>query len=250
MRHEEIERFYKHHYFTSHRDVGGIKKLVGDVAVLVYFVNDSESAWTEFAKRKFKETNRAALQLIVRTARSRGVDLKMRISYREASATGICTPHNYYLWSKDIVAKGGIPNIPAYQQKYEAVNRCTEVPILFVLNKDFRSGAVAVDWEARMQGEMSIISSKAGKHTIVHELLHQFGAMDLYYPKEVDDLIRNMRYESVMSTADSLYIDSLTSYLIGWTDEIDVAAEQILERTKHLTKEYMYNAIRIEHEKG
>ena len=121
---------------------------------------------------------------------------------------------------------------------------------MFVFNKPFRSGAVSVDWQSRMHGEMSIISSEYTKHTIVHELLHQFGAVDLYYPREVNDLIQKMNYASVMATTASLHIDSLTSYLIGWTEEIDAAAVQILERTKHFTREYMFSAIRREHQKA
>ena len=245
MRHEDIQRIYKNHYFTSRRDMGGVKKLVGDVVVIVYFLNDIESTWTAGAKEKFKETNRAALQYILQSARSRGIDLKIRISYKEATVPADCEPENYYNWSKTVIA-----GIPAFQQKYEAANNCTEAPILFVLNKKFRSGAVSVDWESRMAGEMSIISSKATKHTIVHELLHQFGAMDLYYPAEVSKLIKAMGYDSVMGTTVSMHMDSLTTYLIGWSEEIDDATVCFLEKTKHLTKGYMYSAARKEYGKG
>jgi len=53
-----------------------------------------------------------------------------------------------------------------------------------------------------------------------------------------------------MATANTTYIDSLTAYLIGWTKEIDTSAVYILERTKHLTREAMIEAIQREYTKG
>ena len=215
MRHEEIQRIYKNHYFTSRRDMGGVKKLVGSVDVIVFFVNDSRSTWTLRAKEKYKASQKEAMQYVLKNARAKGVALSIRNAYVDATVPINCTTENYPTWSKTIISKYGSPDIPSYQIKHESVKRCTEAPILFVFNKPFRSGAIAVDFPARMQGEMSIISSQADTHTIVHELLHQFGAADLYYPAEVDRLIKRMGYSSIMATRRSMLIDSLTSYLIG-----------------------------------
>lgn len=247
MRHEEIQRIYKNHYFTSRRDMGGVKKLVGSVDVIVFFVNDSRSTWTLRAKEKYKASQKEAMQYVLKNARAKGVALSIRNAYVDATVPINCTTENYPTWSKTIISKYGSPDIPSYQLKHESVKRCTEAPILFVFNKPFRSGAIAVDFPARMQGEMSIISSQADTHTIVHELLHQFGAADLYYPAEVDRLIKRMGYSSIMATRSSMLIDSLTSYLIGWTEEIDGPATQILEQTKHLTRDYMFAAARKEY---
>lgn len=246
MRHEEIQRFYKDHYFTARRDMGGVKKLVGSVDVIVFFVNDSRSSWTVKAKEKYKASQKEAMQYILKCARAKGVSLSIRNAYVDVTVPINCTTDNYPTWSKTIISKYGSPDIPSYQLKHEAVKHCTEVPILFVFNKPFRSGAIAVDWAARMQGELAIISSQADMHTIVHELLHQFGAADLYYPAELDRLVKAMGYSSIMGSR-SMTIDSLTAYLIGWTEEIDASAVQILERTKHFTREYMFAAARSEY---
>jgi len=250
MRHEDIERIYKNHFFTAHRNMGGVRELVGSLDVIVFFVNDSQSTWTDYAKRKYRKVQKAAMQELLRTARSKGVALTIRNAYVDASVSMCCTRDNFQVWSKEIISKYGTPDIPAYQRRHEAVKQCTEVPILFVFNKPFRSNAVMVDWKTRMVGEMSIISAPCTVHTIIHELLHQFGAVDLYYPREVKDLVQRLNYESVMATATSTYIDSLTAYLTGWTKEIDTSAVYILERTKHLTREAMIEAIQREYTKG
>ena len=239
MRHEDIQRIYKGHYFTSFRNMGGVRELSGSVDVIIFFVNDSQSTWTERDKQRYRNTQKAAMHLLLEGAKKRGVPLQIRNAYVDASVPMNCTRDNKNIWSKAIISRYGVSDIPAYQDKHEAVKRCTEVPILFVFNKSFRSSAVSVDWLSRTHGEMSIISSDYSIHTIAHELLHQFGAVDLYYPAEVLKLVQRMGYDSILATHSSTRIDSLTAYLIGWTKEIDASAVQILERTKHLTREYM-----------
>ena len=247
MQHDEIQKRYPNHFFTARRGKGSVRKLAGKIDVLVFFVNDSQSRWTELAKQRYRKTQKAAMQTLVRMARSKGVQLQMRNAYIDATSSMECYPANYNTWSKEIVAKYGRPAVAAFQDNYEVSNRCDEAPIIFVLNKSFRSGAISLDRDCSVQGEMSIISSDFTEHAIIHELLHQFGAMDLYYPRELKNLVERMNYESVMATAGCMHFDSLTCYLIGWTDEIDFPTVQILERTKHYTREYMTAVIKSEY---
>lgn len=247
MRHEEIQRIYKNHYFLSFKDMGGVRELVGNVDVIVFFVSDSQSSWTDSAKKKYRETHYDAMQYVQRTARQKGVSLQIRNAYVDASLSIDCLPENYSLWSTEIIRRYGVTDIPAYQSRHEAVKQCTEVPILFVFNKPFRSRAACADWATRTRGEMSLISSQYSKYAIIHELFHQFGAVDLYYPASVEALVKRLNYPSVMASYGSMYIDSLTSYLIGWTDEINSSAVQILERTKHFTRDYILAEMRKEY---
>ncbi len=247
MRHEDIQRIYKDHFFTYRRNMGRVRTLTGSLDVIVFFVNDIQTVWTDRAKAQYKATQKSAMQFVLRNARQRGIPLQIRNAYVDATVRMVCTPDNFQTWSKSIIQKYGTSDVFSYQQKHEQVKRCTEAPILFVLNKPFRSSAISTDWQSRMYGEFAIISSQCTEHTIVHELLHQFGAMDLYYPREVQSLVERMNYTSVMGSH-SMYIDSLTAYLIGWTDEIDAATVQFLEKTKYLTREYMFEAARKEYQ--
>lgn len=249
MRHEEIQRIYKNHYFLGFRDMGNVKKLVGKVDVVVCFVNDKQSTWTAQAKQQYKQTQLEAMRYIQRTAHSRGVNLQMRNAYIEATVPMTCGRDNYVEWSKAIVNQCGSPDLYSFQRSFKIKNKCDEAPILFVWNNKFRSSAYRTDWETRLFGEMARISAPATVHTIVHELLHQFGAQDLYYPIELENLVKKLNYASVMATYDSQYIDSLTSYLIGWSNEIDRSAVKILECTKHLTEASIIAAIRREHQR-
>lgn len=242
MRHEEIQRIYKNHYYTAFRDMGGVRKLVGKVDVLIFFVTDPKSQWTERAKQKYKQTQKKAMEILLKSARSRGIDLHLRNAYAQATVAMECTRENFREWSNRIISQYAT-DIPTYQCRHESTMNCTEVPILFVFNKPFRSYACQVDWLTRSHGELSAISSDYDVHTIIHELLHQFGAQDLYYPKEIKDLVTRLRYSSVMHSHASVTVDSLSAYLIGWTDEIDLSAVRILEKAKNYTREFMMKEI-------
>ena len=218
--------------------------------MIVFFVSDTQRIWTDSARKRYRTAQKTAMQTLLRAARKWDVDLQIRNAYVDVTLPMICMPDNYDVWSKNIISKYGTLDIPAYQRKHEAVKQCTEAPIIFVLNKPFRSRAVTVDWLTRMHGEMSLISSDYDVHTIMHELLHQFGAMDLYYPKKVSDLVKQMGYKSVMHIHSSTDIDSLTAYLVGWTDEIDTHAAIILDRTKHYTREDIAAFIREKYQKA
>ena len=250
MWHDDIQRKYKNHYFTSFRNMGGVKEFSGSVDVIVFFVNDSRSTWTEAARQRYRTVQKAAMKMLLDEARKRGVSLTIRNAYVDATVPMNCTRDNKDIWSKSIISRYGVADIPSYQSRHEAAKHCTEAPILFVFNKPFRSSAVPVDWLSRLHGEMSLISSDCDVHTIAHELLHQFGAVDLYYPAEVYRIVQRIGYDSIMATHNSTNIDSLTAYLIGWTDHIDSAAAAILEQTKHLTREYMIEEIRRQYQKS
>lgn len=250
MHHAEIQRIYRNHYFTSFRNAGGVKQFSGSVDVIVFFVSDNHSTWTESDKQRYRKTQKAAMKLLLDEARKRGVSLCIRNAYVDAAIAMNCTRHNEAVWSKAIINRYGASDIPAYQRTHEAVNRCSEAPILFVFNKSFRSSAVSVDRQSSAFGELSVISSDCGVHTIAHELLHQFGAVDLYYPAEVLKTVQQMGYDSIMAAHSSTHIDSLTAYLIGWTDEIDTAAARILDCSRHLTREYMIAEIQRQFQKN
>ena len=246
VKHEEIQRVYKDHIFLSYRNVGGSRKLVGDVVIVVFLVNDSESHWTDADKKRYKALHLAAMRTLKRAATQHGVNLRLRNAYAEVTLPMDCSRENYAQWSQSVIQQYGKKTIPDYQKAYKANYKLDEAPILFIFNKPLRSMAVSVTADTRGYGELAMITSQCRQRTIIHELLHQFGARDLYYPLELRDLVSRMCYSSIMAADSTYVIDPLTAYLIGWTDEIDWAAEQILNCTKHYTHESMREMIKAE----
>ena len=239
MKHEDIQRIYSKHILLANRNEGGVKRLAGDVVVVVFFVNDAESRWTQRDKQLYRSKLEEAFRFIVSSAKKRGVRLRMRIACGDATVNQKCDPRNYTDWSKKIIQNHRFGNVLQYQNGYKAHYGCDEAPVFFVFNKDFRSFASMADAASRGCDELSIISSYVEPSVIAHELLHQFGANDFYYIDEIKDFLRQRQYSSVMGPRQEMYIDSLTAYLIGWTSEISSDAVGILERTKHITRAEM-----------
>ena len=80
---------------------------------------------------------------------------------------------------------------------------------------------------------------KYSYHTIMHELLHQFGAIDLYYPKTVSRWSKQLLGKSIMREYDGTIVDELTAYLIGWIDSVSEETFAFLQNTAAITsKEY------------
>ena len=243
MKHEEIQRKYKNHIFLSFIGAGGSKKLVGDVIVNVFFVNDSNSTWTESARNAYKENHYSVLRFLVKSAKKFGVDLSIRSAFGSGTVSMVCNSDNSEKWSREIVEQYGRKSLLEYQKGYKLNFSCDEAPIIFVFNKPFRDYAFSSNSITQQLDEFSVVSSPFEQRTIMHELLHQFGARDLYFPKDLKELVREMGYSSVMAEDSTCWIDSLTAYLIGWGSEIDSSAVQILDKMKNLTHESYYETV-------
>ncbi|MBE6762087.1 MAG: hypothetical protein E7551_07340 [Ruminococcaceae bacterium] len=246
MTYQEIQREFSDHLFLSYREIGGSKKLVGDIIVIVFFVDDNQSSWTEEAKKQFIEKHNSAMQILLRLAKKNGVNLKIRNAYGDITIPLNCTKDNYLEWSDSAVKRYNASNINEYQKIYKDYYKCDECPILFVFNKSFRSCAISVNPLTQKYAELSIISYDCRTGSIIHELLHQFGAADLYFPSELKALVQKMNYESIMLTSSQHYIDSLTAYLIGWKNEVNDSAATILRKTSHYTFDLLSDLIEQE----
>ena len=103
---------------------------------------------------------------------------------------------------------------------------------MFVLNKTGRASASIsnVEWITMFH--------KSGYNGFQHELLHVFGAKDFYYPKEVEQWATKHFPESIMNSSDE-EVDTLTAYLVGWTDTVADNAIAFLKDSIAITESYM-----------
>ena len=246
VKHAEIQNRYKNHIFLSYRETGGSRSLTGDVIVIVFFVNDSCSQWTEAAKNNYIAKHVSAMRILVNSAYKANVQLEIRNAYADLQVDMDCTLDNYSEWSKRIISQYRNENILEFQKYYKEKYGCKECPVIFAFNKPFRDYSVSTNTKTQKYDELSVVSSDSGERTIIHELLHQFGARDLYFPQELREMIVKMGYLSIMSADSSFCFDSLTSYLIGWSDEIDNSGVRILETMKHYTYKTLTEAVRKE----
>ncbi|MBR2889956.1 MAG: hypothetical protein IKC09_06760 [Oscillospiraceae bacterium] len=246
MRHEEIQKLFADHVYLSYRNQGGSRKLVGHIGLVTVFVDDNRSRWTASDKARFKDNLNHGLYQLRLEANVRHVPLRFSCEFLDATLAMDCTKDNKDEWSVQSLKQntGLWESVFNYQKRYKETHQVDEAPILFAFNRPLRSWARNTNW--LYQGEYSMVNSDDAPEDLMHELLHQFGACDFYYPKEVSVLLTKMGYFSVMHSRVIFCVDSLTAYLIGWTEEIDEKAVQILQKTKHYTEEMFYQFIHEE----
>lgn len=100
--------------------------------------------------------------------------------------------------------------------------------ILFCFNKSGRSYAEAAAEEGAP--EYAVIYEH-DVSTYMHEMLHLFGTMDYYYPEEVKTVAEKYFSGTIMATGTKPVVDSLSAFVVGWTDEVSDEGLAFLEET-------------------
>jgi len=135
-------------------------------------------------------------------------------------------------WYSNLISEIYIQyNIDSIIEKYSADN----ISFLITTNEigksyasltltDDSSNEFAVIFDSR--GDLDGIGDRAGSFTYAHEILHLFGAIDLYtFTDERLELAENYFPEDLMLkhqlAAYYSTISNLDAYLIGWTDFLD-----------------------------
>ena len=143
-------------------------------------------------------------------------------------------------------------DIGSLLERYNADNYA----FIMHINKPGRSYAQPIsyeyrDWFAYKYGELTpefcvifnrnrLTLRETVPHTYAHEVLHLFGAIDLYYPNNPlderfqlaleyapDEIMRRLHDDISRNT-----ISNLTAYLIGWTDHLEERYKVFIEEYK------------------
>jgi hypothetical protein len=146
--------------------------------------------------------------------------------------------------SLPIKEKEGLPEIQNPRNKERLVaylrdeNNVESVALLFMVNNYYKTDiSVAMNTMSTQDVEFAIVSYKYPSE-IAHNLLHLYGAADMYRTiyrqndKKIkflesefpDEIMRDPYGKNIWS----LEISSYTKYLIGWTNEIDYRYEAYL----------------------
>lgn len=231
MNAQDIQAKYGKHPLLKGKNRGDATELSGKTVVIVFLVDDKTSKWNDAVRDKFMKTHDSAMETLLKVAKKYPISLTIQTVFEEMALPIDCTGDNTKVWIDQILQRYNRKFFGGFKKHYKESCGYDQVAVAFVFNKPFRAYASP----ERSMHEYSVIHSNNNTGTIVHELLHQFGAADLYYPKEVKDIVLRRYYPTVMHSGSAKDIDPLTAYLIGWSDEIDDKTAQLLEDTKHLT---------------
>ena len=249
MTRTEIMARYGNHYIFDEMYFGSSKTMRGDVTVIFFYINDVDSRWTEAEIEKHQATCNEGLKFIQQIANADYVNLKLRIASKALDIPSNYKMENREQMVREALSRFSVSTASQYQDRYENKFDIDEAPIIFVVKEKFRSYAATASEHYPWVDEYSVVSCDCSPSTVAHELLHQFGARDYYYPQNIQKLATKYFPNSVMNVGVPTKIDSLTKFLIGWTDEIDSSAVSFLEASKFTTHEDVMKALQDEWKK-
>ena len=247
---DPLEKYRRHVAFMA-QNQGCSLYCRGKIVLRVFFVDDVESCWTDEARMQFKRMVSLSVDKLLADSKCDGVSMEFLAVYADKCVSrAVEPPKAPRLWIDEIFGTSGIVED---QGRFRTAIECDESPIIFAFNKEFRSCAHMSEGQpnvGRNHPEWSMVSYQQSEdervtvHTIVHELLHQFGAPDLYYPKRVTEAAEKCLGESIMNRG--MAIDDLTRVSIGWRDKLTDKAIAFLEATKGVTEAQVIKARREE----
>ena len=223
---------YDRHLLLGCRNYGACRTMTGKVVLTMVMVDDDGASWTEAALAAYKKEQEETTAKLLADARRYGVQLDISIRYIRCKTTGTVSMTTYNEWSERAIKAAGLGDsstlIPRLKQQYGA----KEAPVLFCVNYEGRS--FAIEWNQGDYFEYAVLYSAHADYR--HELCHLFGAVDLYAPASIEKAAQKHMPHSIMISSE-YGVDSLTAYLMGWTDTVAPDAMALLKETVGITKE-------------
>lgn len=213
----------KDHPMLGNMGKGACTQLTGEVSVLVLFVDMDGFLWTEDDCQAQKGKVLSALEVLSAMAEPYGKSVSFEtVDAKTKAETDPVEDYDMFL-----------TECLANMEDAEAHNRQEEKNCftLLCLKQEGRAGAHADTLYCLSESVLSYIDDD--KMVLAHEILHLFGAKDYYFPDAYAEKARVYFPTSLMlKTREESEVDSLTAYIIGWTDEPDENAIQFLKATE------------------
>ena len=236
-----LDKSYDSHVFLASRGYGDSFSLTGDVVVNIVFVNDPEAQWTDAGRSNVMLQIMSQTIMLKEAAAEYGAELNLNPTYHYVTVDVVYDAENYHEWAEAVLQEMGYTadNASSLAKKNRNVK---EAPYMFCTPRDGRSFARAVEKDGVF--EYGILYADGAAYA--HELSHLFGAEDFYYPEQVKALAEDCFGKSIMLDSADHIFDSLTAYLVGWTDEVSEEALRFLDETAWITKDIRQQQYREE----
>ncbi len=221
-------------FYLAGRGVGACRALVGTVDLLTVFLKRSPDDWSATAKERYFAAVSQAADLLMREAKRYGAPLTVRRLHLETTVPETAKPTDGYALVKDFFHA---ETVDALKERYKSKTGASETPILLALRGKGRSFAYKKNSvEHHSTQEISVlffeesVDTARASRVIAHELLHQFGAVDYYFPQRVKETAEKYIVDSIMGVGKPI-VDDLTAYLIGWKDTVSASSYWFLKHT-------------------
>lgn len=226
---------FDEHLAFRRRGGGTCKMLIGQVTMRIVYVNTPDALWTDAQKAEWLKTANEAIGILNDNAKEYD---------REVTANFI--EFQVFFETDEIEDFDGFVLDCLLQNKELKENAILledeeNVFTVFCFLNERRSLAYA-DWDSILTESIVANSHDTGME-LAHEILHLFGAVDLYFPADFQIAAMTYYPDSIMTaTTGSKTVDSLTAYSVGWTNELDETALMFLSDTDHVSQDTLDEA--------
>lgn len=225
---------------ASRRDSGSARKLIGPVVIQHIFLTDEDSDWPMEMQMQARRRTERASEFLLGEAEKYGVKLSIAHRWTVAPPQPSPVPVDMFAspdWMENAVGTLNHSSVNRLVRAVVAEHPGSQVAVFFHVNKSADSYSLAHygGVSDRFHGERAVIFSRyrdsrpTAAATIAHEILHCFGAGELYFPfdrtPDRKRLARKLFPNDVMYRVEydifSLEIGAWTAYRIGWIGELD-----------------------------
>jgi len=229
---------------VSKRDTGSAKVLEGVVLVYSIFLFDDQSVWTESDKSEATDKLRRSFDFITLQSRKHGKDVTFVEDYSKDLRASFRIPTDAHVdpkWTEHAIVSATHECGEKLVHRLRSETKPDSVIICLHVNKPALSYNLAYYERVarRYSAERMVCFShypdgrKTSAATYAHEILHLFGAGDLYFPYDADSIRKERASRlfpnDVMYRVDydltQLDVGLFTAYRVGWIGRLDPTLE-------------------------
>lgn len=229
-------------FFLKSRDVGASRKLWGKIGVVTCYIKRGGRPWLESDKRAYDAAMVKAIDWLHSEARRWHVPLHIDRYYYEIDVPEDANPSETFNHVKGFLNSD---TMEIAQEALEKRMEYDEMPFIFAYPERGRSFASSQWRDCNFyanENSTVFVHRDIDYGTIVHELLHQFGGQDFYFPERVKERATYYYKNSIMGVGNK-EVDDLTAYLIGWKNTISNVTYWFLRDTNWITVEEYYKLL-------
>ena len=220
---------------TSRRNAGSAALLDGPTLVYQVFVCDPKSSWNEKRKEEIQGRVNEALEFL----RAQGLKYQQRVEIAQQFGKPVTLDEEIpsdsqadSAWTDRTIQKASGLDCAELIEKIRAQQQMKSVLLMLHVNKPGRSYNISYyrGVPKSLSSERLICFTHFNAHdqtpaaTYAHEMLHGFGAGDLYFPFDQNDdrylrakrLFPNDVMLRIDDKIDRLSVDEWTAYRVGW----------------------------------
>jgi hypothetical protein len=228
----------KNNFFLQGNDAGASRRLRGKVALLVVFLKRTPGDWPDERKQACYRAINESQTFLQKEAGKFHAPLELTGYHFEVSVPANADPKDGFRLIKDYFQAEDMESL---QKSYEQMLQADEAAFLLLFDDDGRSFAVKQDkCDPYASQELSVIffvgdDEKELSFAMTHELLHQFGAVDFYFPERVRQTAERYLPDNVMRSR-CYVVDDLTAFLVGWRETLSAYVLCFLQDTMWITR--------------